>query len=235
MGDGLIYYFPSTVNCSNERAFDEVLECCVTMNSASSAISAKLNEEGLPSMQYRISADYGKVEIARTKTSQDFDFFGPTINLCSRIKNISAPDKILIGGDLFRILKALPTLSNDYNFKPAGEYSVGIKYSYPLYTATSKNNKPIIRTFEQIHELKPVEREIQYSANKILKQRDRTSARVLLVDDERDVLFTFRSILTSQGFLVDTCEEPLEALKHFNDDDRYDLLILDIRCLELTG
>lgn len=42
MGDGLIYYFPSTVNCSNERAFDDVLECCVTLNSASSAISAKL-------------------------------------------------------------------------------------------------------------------------------------------------------------------------------------------------
>ena len=50
VGDSLIYYFPSTVDSSNERAFNDILECCVTMNAASSVISAKLIEEGLPPM-----------------------------------------------------------------------------------------------------------------------------------------------------------------------------------------
>lgn len=60
-------------------------------------------------------------------------------------------------------------------------------------------------------------------------------ARVLLVDDDRDVLFTFHTILTSQGILVDSYHEPLEALKHFNDHEYYDLVILDIRMPGING
>ena len=235
VGDSLIYYFPATGDSSNERAFNNVLECCVIMNAASSVISGKLTDEGLPPMQYRISADYGKVEIATTKSSQDYDFFGSTINLCSRINKISAPDKILIGGDLFRILKALPSISNDYSFRPAGEYSVGIKFVYPLYSVTSKNDKPIIRTFEEIHDLKPIIRDMRYSVNKNLQYAPRTSARVLLVDDDEDILYTFRMLLTSENILVDSYHEPLEALKHFNDDDNYDLVVLDIRMPGING
>ena len=235
VGDSVIYYFPPTVDCSNERAFNNVLECCVNLNAASSVISDKLIEEGLPPIKYRISADYGKVEIARTKTSQDYDFFGSTINLCSRINKISAPDKILIGGDLFRVLKSLPAISNAYNFRPAGEYSVGVKYTYPLYTVSSKNNKPIIASFNQIHELKPTAENLRHSSNKNLPYTTKTAPRVLLVDDDRDILFTFRTLLTSQGIFVDTYHEPLEALKHFYDDNQYDLVVLDIRMPEING
>lgn len=235
VGDSLIYYFPPTVDSSNERAFNNVLECCVNTNAVSSVISDKLIEEGLPPMKYRISADYGKVEVARTKTSQDYDFFGSTINLCSRINKISAPDKILIGGDLFRVLKSLPSLSNEYNFRPAGEYSVGVKYTYPLYTVSSKNDKPIIRSFDQIHDLKPVAEDKRYSENKNLQRTTRTAPRVLLVDDDSDILFTFRTLLTSEGILVDSYHEPLEALKHFYHDFSYDLVVLDIRMPEING
>ena len=237
VGDSLIYYFPPTVDCSNERAFNNVLECWVNTNAASSVISGKLIEEGLPPIKYRISADYGKVEIARTKTSQDYDFFGSTINLCSRINKISAPDKILIGGDLFRVIKALPSLSNDYNFRPAGEYSVGVKYAYPLYTVTTKNNKPIVGSFNQIHDLKPTTQNLRHHANtnENLQNTTKTAPRVLLVDDDEDILFTFRTLLTSQGILVDSYHKPLEALKHFYDDNYYDLVVLDIRMPEING
>lgn len=236
VGDSLIYYFPSTVDCSNERAFNIVLECCVIMNAASPVISGKLIEEGLPPIKYRISADYGKVEIARTKTSQDYDFFGSTINLCSRINKISAPDKILIGGDLFRVLKALPSLSNDYIFRPAGEYSVGVKYTYPLYTVTTKNNKPIVGSFNQIHDLKPTSN-LRHPAitNENLQNTIKTAPRVLLIDDDEDILFTFRTLLTSQGILVDSYHKPLEALKHYYHDSYYDLVVLDIRMPEING
>ena len=234
IGDSIIFYFPSTVDSSNEHAFNNVLECCVAMNAATSAISGKLYEEGLPPIQYRISADYGKVEVARTKTSQDNDFFGSTINLCSKINKVSVPDKILIGGDLFRVLKALPTLSDVYYFRPSGEYSIGIKHSYPLYTVTSKSNKPIIESFSQISDLKPSENDSR-SINKNLQGITKRAARVLLVDDDKDVLYTFNTVLTSQGILVDAYDEPLEALKHFNDRDYYDLAVLDIRMPKING
>jgi two-component system, OmpR family, response regulator ChvI len=235
VGDSIIYYFPSTVDSSNEHAFNNVLECCATMNAATSVISTKLYEEGLPPIQYRISADYGKVEVARTKTSQGSDFFGSTINLCSKINKVSVPDKILIGGDLYRVLKALPALSDAYIFRPSGEYSIGIKHAYPLYTVTSKRAKPIIKSFSQISDLKPSEKDSVYSVNKNLQGVARRAARILLVDDDKDVLFTFNTVLTSQGILVDAFNEPLEALKHFNDRDYYDLAVLDIRMPELNG
>lgn len=234
VGDSIIYYFPSTVNSSNELAFNNVLECCATMNAATSVISAKLCEEGLPSIRYRISADYGKVEVARTRTSQGSDFFGSTINLCSKINKVSAPDKILIGGDLFRVLKALPSLNDAYIFRPSGEYSIGFKHAYPLYTVTSKIAKPVIKSFDQISELKP-QRDSEYSINKNLQGVTGKAARVLLVDDDEDILFTFNKVLTMQGILVDAYNEPLEALKHFNDRDYYDLAVLDIRMPEING
>jgi two-component system response regulator ChvI len=236
VGDSLIYYFPSTVDSSNEHAFNNVLDCCINMNAASSVISGKLYEEGLPPMLYRISADYGKVEIARTKTSQEHDFFGSTINLCAKINKVSAPDKILIGGDLFRVLKALPSIRTNYIFSPAGEYSVGMKYAYPLYTVISKNDKPVIRSFSQIQDLKPIDKGLRYSANENLQYATRSPTRVLLVDDDKDVLFTFRKLLTSEGILVNSYNEPLEALKHFSvDNQSYDLVVLDIRMPKING
>jgi len=205
------------------------------MNAASSVISAKLTEEGLPPIQYRISADYGKVELATTKNSQNYDFFGSTINLCSRINKLSAPDKILIGGDLFRVLKSLPSLGHDYNFRPAGEYSVGIKHTYPLYTVACKNDRPIVKSFKQIRDLKPLSKNSLYSARQNLQVTSRP-ARVMLVDDDNDILFTFHSVLRSEGIQVDSYQDPLDALNHFNEHDYYyDLIILDIRMPGING
>ena len=42
-------------------------------------------------MQYRISVDYGIVQIATTKTSQGDDLFGSTVNVCAKINKIAQP------------------------------------------------------------------------------------------------------------------------------------------------
>jgi two-component system, OmpR family, response regulator ChvI len=61
-GDALIFYFPETSDSSNERGFKDILECFTTMILARDIINAKLHSEGnLPSVSYRISADYGRV------------------------------------------------------------------------------------------------------------------------------------------------------------------------------
>jgi two-component system, OmpR family, response regulator ChvI len=67
VGDSIVYYFPDTDDSSNEFAFSNALLCCLSLNAASTTITNKLAEESLPPMLYRISADYGKVEIANTK------------------------------------------------------------------------------------------------------------------------------------------------------------------------
>ena len=45
----------------------------------------KISEEKLPLVDYRISADYGRVEIAKSSSSMSEDLFGTTINICSKI------------------------------------------------------------------------------------------------------------------------------------------------------
>lgn len=59
---------------------------------------------------------------------------------------------------------------------------------------------------------------------------------IMIVDDERDVLLTYESFLTSAGFNVSTFAESYEALKAFVPKPRvYDLVILDIRMENLNG
>ena len=70
-GDALIFYFPETSDSSNERGFKDILECFTTMILARDIINAKLHSEGnLPSVSYRISADYGRVEVATSTSSK---------------------------------------------------------------------------------------------------------------------------------------------------------------------
>jgi class 3 adenylate cyclase len=100
VGDGLIYYFPKTVDSSNKLAFLDVLGCCMTILSANSIINSKLVEEDLPSISYRISADYGTVELATSATSNSVDIFGSTVNTCAKINDLASPNEMLIGQDL---------------------------------------------------------------------------------------------------------------------------------------
>lgn len=59
---------------------------------------------------------------------------------------------------------------------------------------------------------------------------------IMIVDDERDVLLTYESFLTSAGFNASTFAESYEALKAFVSKPRvYDLVILDIRMENLNG
>ena len=60
------------------------------------------------------------------------------------------------------------------------------------------------------------------------------SRRILIVDDDRDVLLTFRLGLESYGYIVDTCDSPQKILKEFKAHV-YDLLLIDIRMPDMSG
>jgi CheY-like chemotaxis protein len=64
------------------------------------------------------------------------------------------------------------------------------------------------------------------------KKLDRNLTRtILLVYNEEDILYTFRTGLVSQGFNVEAFADSLEAFVHFSTvtPSQYDLAILDIR------
>jgi class 3 adenylate cyclase len=113
-GDCLIFYFPETTDSTNKAAFRDVLECCITMIAARCTMNTKLYEEKLPSVSYRISGDYGRVQVARSSTSGRDDLFGSTMNVCAKINSMARPNGIVIGGDLYQIVKSFSS-SLDYN------------------------------------------------------------------------------------------------------------------------
>lgn len=63
------------------------------------------------------------------------------------------------------------------------------------------------------------------------------SITLMLVDDDRDILFTFKSILAAEGFKVEAFTDPNEALNRFTqaDPSYYNLVITDIRMPKING
>jgi len=58
--------------------------------------------------------------------------------------------------------------------------------------------------------------------------------RILLVDDESDVCFVLGEVLSENGFVVDSYENPTLALEKFKAYS-YDLVVLDIKMPDLNG
>lgn len=58
--------------------------------------------------------------------------------------------------------------------------------------------------------------------------------RLLIVDDEPDITSVLRRGLEQYGFVVDTFNDPVEALSDFNVG-YYDLLLLDISMPKMNG
>jgi two-component system, OmpR family, response regulator ChvI len=58
--------------------------------------------------------------------------------------------------------------------------------------------------------------------------------KILILDDDPDIVLTFKTGLESNGFEVDSYNDPLLALKNFKPNF-YDLLLIDIRMPHMTG
>jgi class 3 adenylate cyclase len=146
-GDALIYYFPKASDINNKVAFKDVLECGITMMAAHRSINSKMQSERLPSVNYRISADYGEMQLARSISSQSEDLFGTAINVCTKINSKAPANKMVIGDGLYHIVKYL----DDYNFTSIGEFSTRLKHNnnYSIYLVESKHRGNILNPFKR--------------------------------------------------------------------------------------
>ncbi|MFL6497375.1 MAG: response regulator [Nitrososphaera sp.] len=254
-GDALIFYFPDTSDPANEAAFKDMLECFATMILARDIINAKLHSVNLPSVSYRISADYGRVELATSTSSKGGeDLFGSTMNICAKINSMAEPNGIVLGGDLYRIIKSFSFINNRYEFRELqGGYSIGFDNKYPVYAALSKNNNNTagsnINKINQLFGSNEISRikdiGAKQQSSQLLPQdsqqkQQRYSTNIMIVDDEPDTLFTYEWLISDEGYNVEAFTDPQEALKHFVKlsgafSSYYQLVLLDIRMPRLNG
>ncbi|MDX1372420.1 MAG: adenylate/guanylate cyclase domain-containing protein [Nitrososphaeraceae archaeon] len=136
-GDSLLYYFPESSNPKSKFGFISCLECSLAMIEAHDYICAKVQNEGLPPLDYRVSADYGKVVLMESNNTNTVDVIGPPVNMCVKINHIAASNRVVIGGDLYEMVKDL----NDYSFKSKHGLSIGLKFDYPIYSLKHKRGK----------------------------------------------------------------------------------------------
>jgi CheY-like chemotaxis protein len=245
-GDALIFYFPDSSDPANEAAFKDILECFTTMILAHDIINAKLHSENLPSVSYRISADYGRVELASSTSSKSEDLFGSTMNICAKINSMAEPNGIVIGGDLYQIIKSFPFI-DEYQFRELrGGYSIGFSNRYPLYAAALSNNTCGV-DINRINELfgsdqTPIIKDLRVKQQfqQLQWQQQRYSTNIMVVDDEPDILFTYECFMSDEGYNVQAFTHPQEALKHFVKlsgafTSYYQLVVLDVRMPRLNG
>jgi len=235
VGDCLIFYFPETSD-ANEYSMKNVLECCLTMQEAQATINEKLEQERLPSISYRISSDYGTVEIARSAGSQNDDLFGPTMNICAKINSKASPGGIVIGEGLSKVLRSLSLLSTaekDHYYQlqelaAIEDLTTGLN-TYPVYALKKSDSD------RNLMQRQPKPEQQQQQQHQRLQEF--YSGSILLVDDHEDILYTFKTGLAFEGYNVEAFEDSMEALRRFAEvnPSYYDLVILDIRMPGLNG
>lgn len=151
-GDSLIYYFPKTSNSEDENAFHNVLECNMTMIYGRNPINAIMSLEQLPPLNYRISADYGKLQVAKSLTSNNDDLFGSAMNLCAKINSKAPDNSLVVGTGLYQVVTKFSFFQNVYEFSEIGSYVIGGKEKYPVFLVAAKTEKTILNPFKSFPE-----------------------------------------------------------------------------------
>ena len=235
-GDNLLYYFPGTMNESNYLDFQDVIECGLSMIDAKDQVDLLLNLNSLPPINYRISASYGKVELAIGANSHSVDIFGTPVNICSKINHLALSNQMIIHRDLYQVMKEMPYF-DDYVFeeldhkKSVNDYSENNRNEYTTYS---------VHRFEDINKQKEIESkilELHAERKRINQNKNNSSFNILLIDDDKDILFTYSAIIKSQGFTITSFSNPYEALNDFSTTNPYlyDLVIMDIRMPGING
>jgi len=127
IGDTILFYFPTTISLK------EVLDCNTAMINLRKPLTDALGMYGLPAIDYRISSDYGPTLIATCEKTMQEDIFGNSVNMCSKINRLAEKNSLVIGSDLYHLIKEIP----GYTFRHTKNYESGFKVKYPVYEVRS--------------------------------------------------------------------------------------------------
>jgi class 3 adenylate cyclase len=133
IGDALLFYFP-IIHSEKELTIKKCLNCCLALGESHKDIVTKLQKENLPIFDYRTSATFGMVRIARTSTSSVNDIFGATVNRCAKINRTAPANGLIIGEEFYENAKDL----DSYTFKKISSDIVSPEHGYTGYIVYRK-------------------------------------------------------------------------------------------------
>jgi CheY-like chemotaxis protein len=123
-------------------------------------------------------------------------------------------------------------------FEQSGELSIGIKQKYPVYSVTtSKGNSGTIldgsRLISPVSAVPLTQEETAQGGSISLVP----SPRILIVDDEHDILLVYKQFLSDQPVQVDVFADPIQLLGYLAlvGPSYYDVAIIDIRMPKMDG
>ncbi|CAN5846085.1 hypothetical protein BH23THE1_BH23THE1_16150 [soil metagenome] len=231
-GDNLFFYFPKTSNLGNQQALQDVFDCSISMIKSNKPLNQELAEEDLPPINYRISMNYGLVEVALGSNNKEVDLFGSVVNECAKINSLSKSNGLVIGKKLYTLLIS-STFSKEFEISEINLSLDGVNKKVNSYY-TIKDNRKILITNKQREALKH-----QPSSNEIKppSKIENKKYRILLIDDDEDILYTYRSLLKKEGYQLHSYSNPIEALKNLakKNSHNYDLVVMDIRMPGISG
>ncbi|HEX7257942.1 MAG TPA: adenylate/guanylate cyclase domain-containing protein [Nitrososphaeraceae archaeon] len=144
IGDCLLAYFPKTSNNKSEEVFRDAIECSFKIIDVRYVINQELSKQHLPPFIYRITIDYGALDLALVGDYNQIDLFGSTINICSKINSsLSITNQIIIGDNFYRILKSFSNIANTYDFINNGECKITETFGYSTYSIKKVNKLSI--------------------------------------------------------------------------------------------
>jgi len=189
--------------------------------------------------------DFGKLDLALVGDYSQVDLFGSTINLCSKINSsLSISNQIIIGDNFYRILNSFSNISNNYNFINNGECKITETFGYSTYSI-KKDNKS---SFDDNNTINSTSKNLLTSDNEDFTEPrtnkdssfhkiNNNKRRIILVDDDKEILFTYRLFLEGYDYNITSFTNPSDALNYIKDLSNFDdlLVTLDIRMENLNG
>ena len=232
IGDCLLFYFPKTTDFKDMEVFRETIDCRFKILDERYIVNQELYKQHLPPFNYRITIDYGVLDLALVGDYSQIDLFGSSINLCSKINSssLSIPNEIVIGDNFYRILKSFSNIINKYDFINNGEFKVSENIRYLIYIIKRKNI--LVLNDMEISNKNSLSKKQPHSFIKDLND----NKRVILVDDEQDILFTYKLFLENDYDVISFID-PVFALNYIRNISNFNhlLIILDIRMKNLNG
>jgi class 3 adenylate cyclase len=185
MGDVLVCFFPKTSDMRNDAAFEDVIGFGVAAMAARQNINTMMHEEKIRAdVNYRISIDYGKVEVAETSASGGADdMFGLAMNLCSKINTKAPINGLAIGHNLYQTLKRI-SYSYLFSYGKFFELQQIAEHLWKKGDNQEYNSYPVYSIISN------EDRSRSLFANQHSRSEQKATRNIMIVDDEQDILLT---------------------------------------------
>ena len=99
--------------------------------------------------------------------------------------------KLLLKSNIYRVLKSFPSMAENFKFSNNSEYKITEIISYPTYNVKREN----IFSFTEKQLGSSIKDLETKKENSFIFDKENNNKRVIVVDNEQDILFTYRAFL----------------------------------------